>query len=42
VSEVEVLRSEMESTEVTIEGEFAAQSTMEEWGFSEYLDFKYH
>ncbi|CAK9056486.1 Uncharacterized protein SCF082_LOCUS30427 [Durusdinium trenchii] len=35
VSEVEVLRSEMESTELTVEGEFATEADMIEWGFSE-------
>ena len=37
VSEVEILRNEMESSEVVVEGEFASESQMEEWNFSEHL-----
>lgn len=39
VSEVEILRSEMESSEVVVEGEFASESQMEEWNFSEHSVF---
>lgn len=37
ICEVEVLRSEMESSELVIEGEFASEADMADWGFSEYL-----
>ena len=37
MSEVEVLREEMKETEVVVEGEFATESKMAEWGFSEYF-----
>ena len=37
ISEVEIIRSEMESQEVVVEGEYASEQTMTEWGFSEYL-----
>lgn len=33
--EVEVMKSEMESCELTVEGEFVSQAKMEEWGWSE-------
>ena len=37
ICEVEVMKSELTESEVTVEGEFVSQSTMEEWGWSEYL-----
>lgn len=35
ICEVEVLKSEMTSCELVVEGEFASVLTMEEWGWSE-------
>ena len=36
ITEVEVIRSEMEETEVTINGEFVTREKMfDEWGWSE-------
>ncbi|CAL1164117.1 unnamed protein product [Cladocopium goreaui] len=35
IAEVEVLREEMRETEVVVEGEFATEAQMAEWGFSE-------
>ncbi len=35
ICEVEVLKSEMTACEVVVEGEFASEATMEEWGWSE-------
>ena len=37
IAEVEVLREEMRETEVVVEGEFATEAQMAEWGFSEYF-----
>ena len=37
IAEVEVIRSEMLEHEVTVEGEFASEALMYEWGFSENL-----
>ena len=39
IAEVEVLRSEMMSCKLVVEGEFVSTEKMEEWGFSEYLYF---
>lgn len=36
---MEVLRSEMMSCKLVVEGEFVSTEKMEEWGFSEYLYF---
>lgn len=33
--EVEVIKAEMTSCELVVEGQFVSQATMEEWGFSE-------
>jgi len=39
ICEVEVLKSEMTSCEVTVEGEFVSEATMQdEWGWSEPID----
>ena len=38
ICEVEIMKSELTECEVTVEGEFVSQSTMEEWGWSESLD----
>ena len=35
VTEVEVLREEMRETELIVEGQFATEADMVEWGFSE-------
>ena len=37
ISEVEILREEMRETEVVVEGQFASEADMVEWGFSEYF-----
>ena len=36
---MEVLRSEMMSCKLVVEGEFVSTEKMEEWGFSEYRYF---
>ena len=36
--EVEVMKSEMTESQVTVEGEFVSQATMESWGWSERLN----
>ena len=37
LTEVEVLREELMESEVVIEGEFASEAQLMEWGFSELL-----
>lgn len=38
ICEVEIIKSEMTQCELTVEGEFVSQATMEAWGWSEHLD----
>ena len=38
VAEVEVMRMEMKSCDLVVEGEFWSEEKMYEQGFSEYLD----
>lgn len=41
IEEVEVIRSELEESEVTVEGENISKDDMlNEWGWSEFLVFK--
>lgn len=37
INEVEIIRSELESAELVIEGQFVSVATMEEWGRTEYF-----
>lgn len=41
IAEVEIIKSEMESSEVNVEGQYMSQAKMEEEGYSELFGFKF-
>lgn len=40
ICEVEVLRQELKECELLVEGQFASESQMEEWGYTQHFGLK--